>query len=165
MGNSQSAPEKRDGKRLSKQSKKKTIPSSPYNQGPTSPLPKQSPFPGPQSEVHDTTSPQRPRIDQVQQISSEANHPTGSYLSISPVPDNEDEVTELRSSTREPLNKMKSPRSSSTNLIPTSRSNLVTDPRTIDLNTAVGILEELRKTASPEDLVALRKLAPLRYID
>jgi hypothetical protein len=34
----------------------------------------------------------------------------------------------------------------------------VASERTVDLETAITILHELRKTASPEDLVALRKL-------
>ena len=38
-----------------------------------------------------------------------------------------------------------------------SSSSLAVDPRTVDLQTAVDILQELRKTASPEDLVALRR--------
>jgi hypothetical protein len=81
-----------------------------------------------------------------------------SFVSLPPTQENEDEVAELRSSNKEPLSKMMSPRSSSTNLAATSRPTMVIDPKMIDLSTAVGILEELRKTASPEDLVALRKL-------
>jgi len=38
----------------------------------------------------------------------------------------------------------------------TSQISLVPESRTIDLEATVAILQELRKTASPEDLVALR---------
>jgi hypothetical protein len=37
-----------------------------------------------------------------------------------------------------------------------SQTSLVPESRTIDLEATVAILQELRKTASPEDLVALR---------
>lgn len=163
MGNSQSVPEKRDGRRLSKQARSKSIPTNPYNQGPEPPLTKQSLLTGPQTEVEDTTLPQRPGIDQLQQRSSEGGHPMASFVSLPPTQENEDEVAKLRSSNKEPLSKMMSPCSSSTNLASTSRPTMVIDPKMIDLSTAVGILEELRKTASPEDLVALRKLTLFRF--
>jgi hypothetical protein len=54
-----------------------------------------------------------------------------------------------------------SAKSSSTQLnSASSQLSLVVDnePRAVDLETAVTILQELRKTASPEDLVALRTL-------
>ena len=41
--------------------------------------------------------------------------------------------------------------------LPGSKASLVSDTRTIDLEAAISILQELRKNASPEDLAALRK--------
>lgn len=41
-----------------------------------------------------------------------------------------------------------------------SRLSLVPETQSIDIETAITILQELRKTASPEDLVALRKIYP-----
>lgn len=41
--------------------------------------------------------------------------------------------------------------------LPGSKVPLVSDTRTIDLEAAISILQELRKNASPEDLVALHK--------
>jgi hypothetical protein len=48
------------------------------------------------------------------------------------------------------------PRASSSKLTAPSEKSLAFDPKQVDLRTAVAILEELRKTASPDDLVALR---------
>jgi hypothetical protein len=48
--------------------------------------------------------------------------------------------------------------SSSTKLNSGSQLSLATE-RTVDLETAIALLQELRKTASPDDLVALRKYA------
>ena len=41
--------------------------------------------------------------------------------------------------------------------LPSSKVSLVSDTRTIDLEAAISILQELRKNASPEDLAALRE--------
>ena len=41
--------------------------------------------------------------------------------------------------------------------LPDSKVSLVSDTRTIDLEAAISILQELRKNASPEDLAALRR--------
>jgi hypothetical protein len=70
----------------------------------------------------------------------------------------DDELGDLPSpSARDRMSTSVSPQPSSSRLPTGSQTSLVLDPRTIDLQTAVVILEELRKTASPDDLVALRK--------
>jgi hypothetical protein len=73
--------------------------------------------------------------------------------------ENDDHISELKPSpSRDRLSKSASPQASYTTLPFESQPSLALDPRSVDLQTAVVILEELRKTASPEDLVALRKL-------
>ena len=58
-----------------------------------------------------------------------------------------------------------SARSSATQLKTASQLSFATaiEPRTVDLEAAIAILQELRKTASPEDLVALRA-SDSRYV-
>jgi hypothetical protein len=161
MGNAQSVPEKRDARRLSKLPRAQGPASSPYIEIPTSPLPIQVPPPAQNFEVDEIAiSPQRPQIGHFQKSSSQTHLSPSSIVPVTQDHEVEDEVKELRrSTTKEPIYKLKSPWSSSTNVAPPSQTNLALDPKTIDLKTAVGILEELRKTASPEDLVALRKHA------
>jgi hypothetical protein len=70
----------------------------------------------------------------------------------------EDRFSSLRTSpSRDRMSQSLSPQASHSILTGPSQTSLALDPRSIDLQTAVTILEELRKTASPEDLVALRK--------
>lgn len=78
---------------------------------------------------------------------------------------NENSLGELVGTAREKLSR---PGSQATNYLSAkgsvtqlnngSQTSLAPENRAIDLETAVAILQELRKTASPEDLVALRKL-------
>jgi hypothetical protein len=57
---------------------------------------------------------------------------------------------------KESLSAYLTPKASRSQLTAPSQTSLGFDPKQIDLRTAVAILEELRKTASPDDLVALR---------
>jgi hypothetical protein len=70
----------------------------------------------------------------------------------------EDKFSPLRPSpSYDRMSQSISPRASQSILTGPSQSSLAVDPRNVDLQTAVSILEELRKTATPEDLIALRK--------
>jgi len=51
------------------------------------------------------------------------------------------------------------PKSSASKLKSNTSQLSLTSERTVDLETAVALLHELRKTATPEDLVALRKMS------
>jgi hypothetical protein len=44
--------------------------------------------------------------------------------------------------------------------LPTSKVSLVQSSQPVDLETAISILQEVQKTASPEDIAALRELTP-----
>jgi len=83
--------------------------------------------------------------------------------------DEDDQIGELaghlqrRLSTVSRSNSLRSPTSSThpstarLASLPGSKTSLVSDTLTVDLETAIKILQEVRKTASPEDLAALRK--------
>lgn len=48
--------------------------------------------------------------------------------------------------------------------LPTSKVSLVQGSQAVDLETAISILQEVQKNATPEDLAALRKLDPEPYL-
>jgi hypothetical protein len=169
MGSAVSTPEIREGNRLSKQKSSYNVASSDLD----SPVLRPELF-------HSTTSfarlptdaeaviefqsgVHRSRPEVRQQIRSQllgADRVT-SYRN-EPM-ENDDHLSELKTSaSRDRLSQSTSPQASYTTLPYESQPSLALDPRSVDLQTAVVILEELRKTASPEDLVALRKLIHLR---
>ena len=80
--------------------------------------------------------------------------------------ENSDEVAshvDIRFSSRSnSMSRFGSKTSSSARLssLPTSKVSLVQSSQPIDLETAISILQEVQKTASPEDIAALRELTP-----
>jgi hypothetical protein len=44
--------------------------------------------------------------------------------------------------------------------LPTSKVSLVQSSQTVDIETAISILQEVQKNATPEDIAALRELEP-----
>lgn len=52
------------------------------------------------------------------------------------------------------------PKASASKLNNNTSQMSLSSERTVDLETAVALLQELRKTATPEDLVALRRISP-----
>lgn len=59
---------------------------------------------------------------------------------------------------RESLSAFLTPKASQSQLTAPSQSCATFDSKQVDVKSAIALLEELRKTASPEDLVALRTL-------
>jgi hypothetical protein len=165
MGNTPSTPEGKDSHRLSKQKSSYSLSS-----GLESPQPLRGNGPRPSSAirglptdaeavVESQSGDRRSRPDLRQRIRSQLQ--ADDYSSSYPAEHGEyfNRNSDLRPSpSRERLSQSLTPQSSFSNLpyAYTSQSPPAVDPRSVDLQTAVGILEELRKTASPEDLVALR---------
>ena len=48
--------------------------------------------------------------------------------------------------------------------LPGSKVSLVSNSQAVDLETAIKIVQEVKKTASPEDLAALRRLTGPRFV-
>jgi hypothetical protein len=163
MGNSQSVPEKRDAraaKRLSK-ARSRGPPSGHHNHNmpsSASAVPISSPNLGAQS-LPNSSLPHLPIVGSLGQRN--LSHSNLRSPSLTALARNDDDVSELRSPIiKEPFYNLTSPSSSAAHLS-SSLYDLTPDSKTIDLNTAVALLEELRKTASPGDLVALRKFSQL----
>jgi hypothetical protein len=149
MGNSQSAPEKKDGHRLSKA------------KGLGTPGPPSPPIvpPAQSGDPELSVVPQRPTLDLMQMSPSQIRLQNASFVTCIENPISREPNEEAAE------HKPAGSRESSTGLLSKSppddsQPNLPFDPKEIDLKAAVAILEELRKTASPEDLVALRKCFP-----
>jgi hypothetical protein len=145
MGNSQSVPEKKDAHRLSKV--KGLAPAL----GPPSP-PAQS---GQSGDPELSSVARRPTLDLLQLSPSQIRLQNASFVTAIEHHPSQEQNEEPAES------KLVGSRESSTGLLvksppESSPLNLPLDPKEIDLKTAVAILEELRKTASPDDLVALR---------
>jgi hypothetical protein len=166
MGNTQSAPERRDGNRLSKSPRAKLPRSGSYNQPVVSTSRIQSPYPDPQFGDDEAFPPTHLQISFSQRDLSQKNQTALSLVTTPKLAHDEDVGPALRSTTSppEPFYKLKTPVSPPMNSQP-SQMSLTIDPKSIDLNTAVALLEELRKTASPEDLVALRMDISLLRLD
>jgi hypothetical protein len=150
MGNSQSVPEKKDAHRLSKVKGLQSVP------GPPSPpaVP-----PGQSGDPELSVVPERPALDLFQLSPSQIRLQNASFVTAIEHHPSREPYEEAAES------KPAGSRESSSGLLskpPPEQSplNLPVDPKEIDLKTAVAILEELRKTASPEDLVALRTCIP-----
>jgi hypothetical protein len=152
MGNTPSTPDGRDPRRDAKLKLKSSTPQ--FDQGwisPTSPF--HSPYGSPPESsgqfYHQQPLAQllRQRLESTSQISLSE----GAWRSVPDI------VGHLPSESRDTLSALLTPRGSTTRLVGASQTSLAVDPKAIDLKSAVAILEELRKTASPEDLVALRE--------
>lgn len=154
MGNSPSVPEKKDAHRLSKAKGLQTA------LGPPSP-PAAPPAQSGDPEL--SAGHQRPTLDLLQLSPSQIRLQNASFVTAiehHPVREpNEEAVEHKPAGSRESSSGLLSkspPEALSKSPADASPLNLPFDPKEIDLKTAVAILEELRKTASPEDLVALR---------
>ena len=172
MGNTPSSPLGKDGQRLSKQKSNYSLSSgvdSPTLQphllrssSTIKALPSES-----DAVIEYESGHRRSRPDLRQQIRAQLQSDDHSPPHSNSYGRYSDRSSDLRkSASRDRLSKSLSPDPSSnkSGYGYSSQSSLAVDPRTVDLQTAVGILEELRKTASPEDLVALRKfhISPLQ---
>jgi hypothetical protein len=162
-------PQKRHAKRLSKSPRMQSSPaSSPFNETTPSPLfMKSSPFGTPVTFDDIGIVPQRPEFTVVDRSNSQLVVPTDSIFADSQEeenPNEDDVLSELHSTTsKDAFYRLKSTRSSTSNVAANSQATLPLDPKAIDVNAAVAILEQLRKTASPEDLVALRMYSIVVY--
>lgn len=139
-------------------SKPKTNTNSPFS------TPKQLDSPGPvPSKDADLSSPDP------QQLKKQLTSPVESEFSSMLYSDGDDGIGELATHVQLRLSNL--PRSNSVasrrgsvpnstarlSSLPGSKLSLASDTQTVDLDTAIKILEEVRKNASPEDLAALRK--------
>jgi hypothetical protein len=162
-------PSKRQNKRLSKSPRSQSSPaSSPFNEATSSPFfPKSSPFGTPVTFDDIGLVPSRTEYSSVERSNSQFTVPAASIFAVSQDEEEsreEDVLSELHSTnSKEAFYRLKSTRSSTSNVSPNSQTALPLDPKAIDVNAAVAILEELRKTASPEDLVALRMFNFVAY--
>jgi hypothetical protein len=145
MGTSQSVPEKKDAAHRLSKTKSFHLVTDP-------PSPPVAPN-GQSGDPELSFVSQRPTVDLLQMSPSQIRLQNASF------------VTAIEHHSAEPNdelagNKPAGPRESSNKLSKSpqeeSPASLPFDPKEIDLKTAVAILEELRKTASPEELVALR---------
>jgi hypothetical protein len=154
MGNSQSTPERKDSNRLSK------VKGIQYNaQDP--PSPPLDALPGQSGDPDLSVVPKRPALELLQQSPSQIRLQNASFVTCLAEPASREPNEEARD------HKASVSKEASTGLLSkpppgdAQSPSLPFDPKTIDMKTAVAILEELRKTASPEDLVALRMLFPI----
>jgi hypothetical protein len=152
MGNSPSVPEKKDAHRLSKAKGLQAVPNPPSP--PAVP-------PGQSGDPELSSVSQRPTLDLLQLSPSQIRLQNASFVTAIEhhlAEPNDEPVESKPAGPRDSSNKLsKSPQEE-------SPVNLPFDPKEIDLKTAVAILEELRKTASPEDLVALRTSVPSCWV-
>ena len=169
MGNTPSAPSSKEHNRLSKP---RTNTNSPFG-SPKVDIPPPSPANTKYADVNISdavvrfpTGDHRTRQDARQQLRAQLTSPIDGDVS-----QESDEVDSLGELATQVRNRLSLSRSNSLVLqipsgrtstsrpssLPDSKVSSVSDTRTIDLEAAISILQELRKNASPEDLAALRK--------
>jgi hypothetical protein len=162
MGNAQSAPQH------NRLVKPKTNSNSPFS-SPTVPFPasESTKYSDPLVDIIlSPTGDSRSRLDTGDQLRAKVTSPTdGSFSQGS---DEDDSLGELANHVRDRLqslsrsnsvaSQLPSAHASTTKLssLEGSKLSLLPDSRSVDIESAISILQELRKNASPDDLVALR---------